>query len=78
MEHITSGLCLDKDISPVLDIVQLEIIADWRQELTAKIRRARMRFELVGLDNDSIDQLSADVAAFRQVCRCLTRLREMA
>jgi hypothetical protein len=57
---------------PGSDIERLELIADWRADLTTKIKRAQMRFELVGLDQDHTDQLGKEVAAFKKVCRCLT------
>ena len=34
----------------VPDLDQLETIADWRDDLTDRIRRAQLRFELIGLD----------------------------
>jgi hypothetical protein len=50
---------------------QLEIIADWRDDLTIRIRRARLAFELVGLDVAEQDRLIAEVEEFRRTCRCL-------
>ena len=47
----------------------LAIIADWKDELIARIDRAQMYLELVGLDHAEQDDLLADeVQTFRQVC----------
>jgi len=50
---------------------QLRVIADWRDELTARIRRARLAFELVGLDPAEQDRLVAEAEEFGRVCRSL-------
>jgi hypothetical protein len=57
--------------APGIDIERLELIADWRADLTTKIKRAEMRFELVGLDQDQTNQIAEEVAAFKKVCHCL-------
>jgi hypothetical protein len=49
----------------------LAVIADWRDELHAKIRRAQMRLELVGLDHEEQDLLADEVQAFKQLCSAL-------
>ena len=46
----------------------LAAMADWRDELQSRIRRAELRFEHVGLDADEQDALAAQVAEFNQVC----------
>ena len=53
-------------------IAVLEIIADWRDELQLKIRRAILYFEFVGLDAEEQERLEAEVETFNQICRCLT------
>ena len=53
----------------------LEIVADWRDELRCRIRRAQFRFEYVGLAIEEQDSLAAEVEAFKQVCRALTEKR---
>jgi hypothetical protein len=53
----------------VPDLDQLEDIADWRDDLTARIRRARLRFELIGLDGKDIDALLQEATAFKRCCR---------
>ena len=51
----------------------LEVIADWRDELRTKIQRAHLRFEFIGLDAEEQDQLNAEVEQYLEVCRCLYR-----
>jgi hypothetical protein len=51
----------------------LETIADWKDNLRARIARARLRFELVRLDEDKQDELVNEVEQFKNVCRALTR-----
>ena len=47
----------------------LAIIADWKDELIARIDRAQMDLELVGLDHAEQDDLLADeVLTFKQLC----------
>jgi hypothetical protein len=55
-------------------IADLEVIADWRDELQSKIRRAILRFEFVGLDNEEQQELQAEVEFFKRTCRCLAGL----
>jgi hypothetical protein len=50
----------------------LEIIADWREDLTRQLRRAQLRFELIGLDQKEDERLKAEVADFSRCCRVLT------
>jgi hypothetical protein len=57
--------------APAINIEALKIIADWRVDLTSRIRRAQLRFELAGLDAEHIEELAEDVAAFKKCCRCL-------
>lgn len=47
----------------------LAVIADWRDELHAKIRRAQMRLELVGDNHHEQDLIADEVLAFKQLCR---------
>lgn len=49
----------------------LAVIADWKDELAARIDRAQMRLELVGLDHEEQDLLADEVQAFKQLCRAL-------
>jgi hypothetical protein len=49
----------------------LEVIADWRDELVRKLRRAKLRFELCGLDAEEQEQLTQEVFAFISLCRAL-------
>jgi hypothetical protein len=49
----------------------LAAIADWRDNLLSRIRRAHLRFEFIGLDADEQDALAAEVGAFNEVCIAL-------
>jgi hypothetical protein len=49
----------------------LEVIADWRDDLVRKICRVELRFELCGLDGQEQEQLTQEVFAFTSLCRAL-------
>lgn len=54
------------------DLDQLEAIADWRDDLAARIRQAQLRFELIGLDGEDINALVQEASAFKRCCRGVT------
>ena len=71
-ETLIDGVLVDFDPdreSIALDA--LETIADWKEDLGAKIRRALLHLELAGLEPERIDELVEEVAAFKKCCRCL-------
>ena len=49
----------------------LEAVADWKEEIAAKIRRAQLRFELVGLDHGEVEELTDEVRNFKRLCLAL-------
>jgi hypothetical protein len=52
----------------------LETVADWKDELAGKIRRAALCFELVDVvhvEMTEIEDLAAEVSTFRSVCHAL-------
>ena len=49
----------------------LEVVADWRDELSIKLRRAQLRFELLGLDTQEREALEAEVEECKEVLGCL-------
>jgi hypothetical protein len=49
-------------------LADLAVIADWRDDLLSRIRRAHLRFEFISLDADEQEALAAEVATFKQVC----------
>ena len=53
------------------DIDALEIVADWREDLTMRIRRARLRQEFDGVSPEEIMALSAETEDFNRLCRTL-------
>jgi hypothetical protein len=50
---------------------ELELIADWKDDLRARIARTRLRHELIGVSPEDILSLAEEVRDFRRVCRCL-------
>ena len=52
---------------------ELETIADWRADLSARIARARLRFDLVGLSPEAIIELAAEVKDFERAAKALCR-----
>ena len=56
----------------------LEVIADWRDRLAAKIRRAQICFEFVGLDPEDQDRLVYEVDNFKRICRLLAESERVA
>lgn len=50
-------------------IHDLEVVADWRDELTARITREALIFEFADcITGEDFDALEAEVALFNQVC----------
>jgi hypothetical protein len=53
----------------------LAVVADWKDDLQAKIDRAQLRFELIGFESDGeVDELAKlveEVSAFKSCCRVL-------
>ena len=56
----------------------LAIIAGWKDELIARIDRAQMRFELIGLDPEEQDLIADEVQTFKQLCLALMATRPKA
>jgi hypothetical protein len=52
-------------------VADLEIIADWCDELKGKVRRAAFIFELVDVDAVDVDALTNEIATFKAVCYAL-------
>ena len=50
---------------------ELETVADWREELTMRIRRARLRQELDGVSPEEIIALSAETQDFKRLVQAL-------
>ena len=49
----------------------LACMADWRDDLAARLWRAQVCFEYVALDADELDHLAEEVHAFHAVCFAL-------
>jgi hypothetical protein len=52
-----------------LNLQALEIMGEWREDLTARLRRAGLKLELIGGDDDSA--LAFEAAEFKRCCRVL-------
>ena len=70
MRDVQSHFAQDKHFNDQL-LADLAVIADWRDDLLSRIRRAHLRFEFIGLDADEQEALAAEVATFKQVCIAL-------
>jgi hypothetical protein len=67
------GSAILRNLSTVerpLDVEQLELLADWKSDIEARISRAQLRFMLVDVDHDFAN-LGQEVADFARVCRVL-------
>jgi hypothetical protein len=64
-----SALSTFQDVAALTS--NLSLIADWRDELEGRIRRAALRFELCGLDAEEQEQLTEEVFGFTSLCRAL-------
>ena len=49
----------------------LEQMATWREDLTVRVRRALLKFELIGLDDAEQATLEREAAEFNRSCRVL-------
>jgi hypothetical protein len=50
---------------------ELEVIADWRVDLTAKIRRARLQYQAIDLSPEAIIELADEARDFKAICKWL-------
>jgi len=56
----------------ILDrISDLEIIADWKEDLTARLQRAELCFQTIGLSDERREDLMHEVNCFKRVCQFL-------
>jgi hypothetical protein len=56
---------------PVPDLDTLETIADWKDDLRMRLRRAQLRHELIGLDPEEIAALADEERDFKRLCQVL-------
>jgi hypothetical protein len=52
-----------------LNLQALEIMADWHADLTTRLRRAGLKLELIGGEDD--EALAAEAEEFKRCCRAL-------
>jgi hypothetical protein len=67
-QQVNTGSDAAEVVAPDIDI--LETIADWKEDLQARIRRTELRFELLDAELDFSD-LQEEVADFVRTCRAL-------
>jgi hypothetical protein len=68
-EHLTR-IAEAQDAGLNIDLDTLERMATWREDLTERIARTQLIFELHDTETD-FSQLVAEVEAFKRVCRGL-------
>ena len=49
----------------------LEQMATWREDLTIRVRRATLKFELIGLDDAEQKALERETGEFNRCCKVL-------
>ena len=54
-----------------LHTARLELIADWKDTLSARLRRAELCLEFGALTDQDLEALTAEVSDFKHVCRCI-------
>jgi hypothetical protein len=52
-------------------LADLEIIAEWREDLTSRMARAQLVLETIGLSREQHDALIHECEAFKRLCRVL-------
>jgi hypothetical protein len=53
------------------DIDTLEIVADWRVDLSTRLKRAQLRHELVGINPEEIAALGGEARDFSRLVKVL-------
>jgi hypothetical protein len=61
----------DIKAGPLPDIDTLSVIADWKDDLRIRLRRAQLRHELIGLDPEEIASLGEETRDFSRLCAVL-------
>jgi hypothetical protein len=56
---------------PLPDIDTLDAVADWREDLTMRIRIARLRQEFDDVSPEEVMALSAEAESFKRVAQAL-------
>jgi hypothetical protein len=56
---------------PLPDIDTLEIIADWQDDLSMRMKRAQLRHEMIGLSPEEIIELGDEARDFTRLCKVL-------
>jgi hypothetical protein len=61
----------DIKAGPLPDLDTLETIADWRVDLSTKLKRAQLRHELIGIDWEEVAALGDEARDFQRLCAVL-------
>lgn len=51
----------------------LEALAEWRDDLASRLRRAELCFQTIGLSEERREELERESEAFKRVCAWLAR-----
>jgi hypothetical protein len=52
-------------------LADLELVADWKEDLTRRMARGQFILETIGLSTERHDELIAEAQAFIRVCRVM-------
>jgi hypothetical protein len=55
----------------MVDVETLELVADWKDDLRARLARAMLVYETIGAGREDVIALGAEVQAFTGVCQAL-------
>lgn len=66
---ITAPRLATQDLDALTD--ELQIVADWRDDLFARMDRYELVGELIGLSENRLAEIEHEVNAFTRVCRLL-------
>jgi hypothetical protein len=70
-DHDANSQDLLDSPSPSQFQATLETVAAWREDLTERIARTRLRHELIGVSPEDIINLAEEARDFKHCCRCL-------
>ena len=63
---------LPENTKPKLpDLQALETLAEWRESLDVRFKRAQLRYGLVGMDSAELRSLYSEGQAWKRVCQAL-------
>ena len=63
--------CTNEDATRRPDLQALETLAEWRESLDVRFKRAQLRYGLVGMDSAELRALYSEGQAWKRVCQAL-------